>query len=153
MTSGLTTVIATPALSGETPTKETRETAETHVEKLLKRLWVRIGETLKRLRSISAGRWRLLWVSGGRKWVLGSSEAVNVACFAIFDPSTNSAVSRQPESTEKIYMGLYGPPPSIYHAPMTKYTKVSLRWLNWTGFYSVDRGGRLRFHRSIILRG
>jgi hypothetical protein len=48
MTSGLTTATATLALSGETPTKETPETAETHVEKHLKRLWVMIGETLKR---------------------------------------------------------------------------------------------------------
>ena len=38
MTSGLTTVTATSALSRETPTKETPETAETHVEKRLKRL-------------------------------------------------------------------------------------------------------------------
>jgi hypothetical protein len=36
------------------PTKEPHETPETHVEKRLKRLWVRIGETLKRLRSIFA---------------------------------------------------------------------------------------------------
>ena len=33
MTSGLTTVTATSALSRETPTKETPETAEMHVEK------------------------------------------------------------------------------------------------------------------------
>jgi hypothetical protein len=52
---------------------------ETHVEKCLKRLWVRIGEILKRLRSTSAGRWRLVWVSGGWKWVLGSSKATNMA--------------------------------------------------------------------------
>ena len=77
--------------------KETPETAETHVEKRLKRLWVRIGETSKRLRSISAGRWWLVWVSGGRKWVLGSSKATNVACLAVFDPDTNSALSRQLE--------------------------------------------------------
>ena len=94
MTSGLTTVTATSALSRETPTKETPETAETHVEKRLKRLWVRTGETMKRLRSTSAGRWWLVWVSGGRKWVLGSSKAVNVACLAVFDPSTNSALSQ-----------------------------------------------------------
>ena len=96
MTLGLTTVTATSALSRETPTKETPETAETHIEKRLKRLWVRTGETLKRPRSTSTGRWWLVWVSGGRKWVLGSSKAVNVACLAVFDPSTNSAVSRQP---------------------------------------------------------
>jgi hypothetical protein len=35
---GLTTATATSALSRETPTKETPETAETHVEKRLKRL-------------------------------------------------------------------------------------------------------------------
>ena len=94
MTSGLTTAIGTSALSRETPTKATPETAETHIEKRLKRLWVRIGETLKRLRSTSAGRWWLVWVSGGRKWVLGSSKAVKVACLAVFDPSTNSALSQ-----------------------------------------------------------
>ena len=42
----------------------------------------------------SAGRWWLVWVSGGRKWVPGSSKAVNVACLAVFDPSTNSALSQ-----------------------------------------------------------
>jgi hypothetical protein len=88
MTSDLTTAIATSALSRETPTKETPETAETHVEKLLKTLWVRIGETLKRLRSTGAGRWWLVWVSGGRKWVLRSSKVVNVACLTVFDLST-----------------------------------------------------------------
>ena len=64
---------------------------------------------MKRLRSTSAGRWWLVWVSGGRKWVLGSSKAVNAACLAVFDPSTNSALSRQPESAKKFHMGLYGP--------------------------------------------
>ena len=58
---------------------------------------VSIGETLKRLRSTNAGRWWLVWVSGGRKWVLGSSKATNVACLAGFDPDTNSAPSRQLE--------------------------------------------------------
>jgi hypothetical protein len=111
MTSGLTTVTATSALSRETPTTETPETAETHVENYLKRLWVRIGETLKRLRSTSAGRWWLLWVSGGRKWVLGSSKAVNAACLAVFGPYTNIALSRQPECAQKNYMWLYDPPP------------------------------------------
>jgi hypothetical protein len=38
---------------------------------------------MKRLRSTSAGRWWLVWVSGGRKWVLGSSKAVNTACLAV----------------------------------------------------------------------
>jgi hypothetical protein len=49
MTSGLTTAAATTALNLETPTKETPKTADMHVEKRLKRLWVRIGDTLKRL--------------------------------------------------------------------------------------------------------
>jgi hypothetical protein len=113
MTSGLTTVTAMSAPSRETPTKETPETAETHIKKRLKRLWVRIGETLKRLRSTNAGRWWLVWVSGGRKWVLGSSKAINAACLAVFDPSTNCALSRQPESAEKFHMGVYDPPPLI----------------------------------------
>ena len=88
---------------------ETPETIETHVEKRLKRLWVRIGETLKRRRSTNAGRWWLVWVSGGRKWVMGSSKAVNTACLAVFDPSTNIALSRQPESVRKFHMGVYDP--------------------------------------------
>jgi hypothetical protein len=81
-----------------------------YVEKRIKLLWVRIGENLKRLRSISAGRWWPAWVSGGRKWVLlGSSEAVNAACLTIFDPtSTISALSRQPESVKKFICGYLG---------------------------------------------
>jgi hypothetical protein len=97
MTSGLTTTTTTSALSRETHTKETRDSVETHVEKHLKRLWVSIRDTLKRLRSTIAGWWWLVWVSGGRKWVLGSSKAANVACSAVFDPGTNSALSRQLE--------------------------------------------------------
>ena len=111
MTSGLTTMTATSALSRETPTKETPETAETHVEKRLKRLRNALGTPEKRLRSTSAGRWWLVWVSGGREWVLGSSKAVNAACLAVFDPSTNSALSRQPESAKKSHMRVYGPLP------------------------------------------
>jgi hypothetical protein len=105
MTSGLTTAIATSALSGETPTKETPKTAEMYIEKRLKRLWVRIEEAMKRLRSTSAGRWWLVWVSGGRKWVMGLSKAVNAACLAVFDPSTNSALSRHPECAKTIICG------------------------------------------------
>jgi hypothetical protein len=107
---GLTTATATSALSRETPTKETPETTATHVEKRLKRLWVRIVETLKRLKSANAGRWWLVWFSGGRKWVLWSSKAVNAAYLAVFGPSTNSALSRQPESVKKLHMRLYDPP-------------------------------------------
>jgi hypothetical protein len=106
-TLGLTTLAATSALSRETPTKETLETAQTHVEKRLKRLWVRTGETLKRLRCTSASRWWLVWVSGVRKWVLGSSEAVDATCLAVFDLSTNIALSRQPESAKKKYIWGY----------------------------------------------
>jgi hypothetical protein len=87
MTSGLTTVTATSALNRETHTKETPETAETYVEKRLKWLWVRIGENLKRLRLTSVVGWCLVWVSGGRKWVLGSSKAVNATCLAVFGPA------------------------------------------------------------------
>jgi hypothetical protein len=105
MTSGVTTATATSALSRETPTKETPETAEMHVKKRLKRLWVKIGETLKRLRLTNAGLWWLVWVSGGLKWVLGSSKAVDTACLAVFDPSTNIALSRQPESAKKCICG------------------------------------------------
>jgi hypothetical protein len=109
MPSGLTTATATSALSRETPTKETHETAEMHIEKRLKRLCVTPETAMKRLRSTSAGRWWLVWVSGGRERVLGSSKAVNVARLAVFDPSTNIALSRQPESVEKSHMALYGP--------------------------------------------
>jgi hypothetical protein len=99
MTSGLTTATATSALNRGPPTKETLEMPEMHVEKRLKWLWVRIGETLRRPRSTNAGRWWLVWVSG-RKWVLGSSKDTNVACLAAFDLGTDSALSRQPECVE-----------------------------------------------------
>jgi hypothetical protein len=88
MTSGLTSATSTSALSRETSTKETPKTAETHVERRLKRLLVRIGETLKRLRWTSVGRWWLAWVSGARRWVLGSSKAANAACSAVVDADT-----------------------------------------------------------------
>jgi hypothetical protein len=98
------------ALSRGMPTKETPETAETRVEKRLKRLWARIGQTLKRLRSTSAGRWWLVWVSGGRKWVLVSSQAIN---------------ARQPECVKKIRMQLYYPLPlicrKVVHSPQHLY--------------------------------
>jgi hypothetical protein len=77
MTSGLTTATVTLILSRETPTKETSETHKTHVQERLKRLWVMIGENLKRLRWTNVGRWWLAWVSGARRWVLGSSKAAN----------------------------------------------------------------------------
>jgi hypothetical protein len=82
------TTTATSALSRETPTKETPRTAETHIEKRLKRLWVRIRETWKRLSWTTVGRWWLAWFSGARRWVLGSSKAANVACSAVFDADT-----------------------------------------------------------------
>jgi hypothetical protein len=97
MTSGLTTAAATSAPSRETHTEETPETAEMHVEKRLKRLSNAWKTPEKRLRSTSAGRWWLVWVSGGWKWVLGSSKATNVASLAVFDPGTNSALSRHLE--------------------------------------------------------
>jgi hypothetical protein len=67
---------------------------------------------MKWLRSTSAGRWWLVWFSGGRKWVLGSSKAVNAACLAVFDPGTNNARSRQLESDsekKKLDLGPFGP--------------------------------------------
>jgi hypothetical protein len=105
MTSGPTIVTVTSAVSRGTSTEETPETVETHVEKRLKLLWVRIRETLKRLRSTSAGEWWLVRVIGGQKWVVGSSKAVNVACLAVFDPDTNSALSRQPEPVKTLIWG------------------------------------------------
>jgi hypothetical protein len=75
-------------ISREMHTKETPGTAESHLEKRLKRLWVRIGENLKRLRCTSVGRWWLAWVSGARWWVLRSSKAANAACSAVLDVDT-----------------------------------------------------------------
>jgi hypothetical protein len=92
-----------------------------HVEKRLKRLWVRIGETLKRLRSTNAGRWWRVWVSGGRKWVLGSSKAVNYVIMRPVRPYLTPALtalhlgsqapplfsSEDPSPEEWGYIGLY----------------------------------------------
>jgi hypothetical protein len=50
-------------------------------------------------RSISGDENSLRYDLG--EWVLASSKAVNVACLAVFDPSTNNALSRQPESARK----------------------------------------------------
>ena len=99
MTSGLTSATATLALSREMPTKETLGTAETHIEKRLKRLWVRIGETLKRLRWTSVDRWWLAWVSGARGWVLGSSKAAN-ATIATPALSIETPTKETPETAE-----------------------------------------------------
>ncbi len=42
--------------------------------------------------------------------MLGSSKAVNAACLAVFDPSTNSALSRQLGSAKKkTRFGVFGP--------------------------------------------
>ena len=89
MTCGLTTTTATSALSRETPTsKKAPGTPEAHIQKRLKHLLVRIGETLERLRPTSVGQRWLIWVSGARQWVLGLSRTANVACSAIFNPVT-----------------------------------------------------------------
>ena len=90
---------------------------------------------MKRLRSTSAGRWWLVWVSGGREWVLGSSTAVNAACLAVFDPSTNSALSRQPECVKKFHMGVYDPPRLILS---------SLHSMVWSITCPVGDEGRAR---------
>ena len=44
--------------------KRLEERLEKRLEERLKRLWVRIGATMKRLRWTSVGRWWLAWVSG-----------------------------------------------------------------------------------------
>jgi hypothetical protein len=49
-------------------------------------------------------------VGGGWQWVLGWSKAANAACLAAFGPSTDSALSRQPECVKKYHMALYDPP-------------------------------------------
>jgi hypothetical protein len=64
------------------------------------------------MRSTSVGRWWLVWVSGARQRVLESSKAASAACLAVFDLSTNSTLSRQPECLKKklcgpIFMTLY----------------------------------------------
>ena len=96
MASGLTTTTATSALGRETPTctKETPETPEMDLQKRLKQLSMRTRETLKRLRSASVGQWWLMWVSGARQWVLGSSKAANAVCLAVFDPVTFCSLSQ-----------------------------------------------------------
>jgi hypothetical protein len=59
--------------------------------------------------------WWLVWAGDGRQWVLGSSKAVNVACLAVFDPSTNSALSRQPEcAVSPPYVGIWASTLDIY---------------------------------------
>jgi hypothetical protein len=62
-----------------------------------------------------------VWVSGGRKWVLGSSKAVNAACLAVFDLSTNSAVSRQLESAKKSRFG------GVRSSPLEMYVPKQTR--------------------------
>jgi hypothetical protein len=81
--------VSSSALNRGTPTKTT---AETPVENRLKRLWLRIGEAMKRLRWARVGRWWLAWVSGARLWVLGSSKAANVACSVVLDVDTVHAL-------------------------------------------------------------
>ena len=102
---------------------------------------------MKRLRSTSAGRWWLVWVSGGRKWVLGSSKAVNAACLAVFDPSTNSALSRQPESAKKCHMGVYGPPPLNYYRYTRLFKSTSIGIESCTNWFISNflRNKRLAF--------
>ena len=95
MASGLTTTTAASALtSRETYTKETPKTRGTHVQKCLKRLLVRIGETLKWLMSTSVGQWWVVRISGAQQWVMGSSIATNAASLAIFDPVTFCSLSQ-----------------------------------------------------------
>jgi hypothetical protein len=70
-------------------------------------------------------------------WVLGSSKAVDAACLAIFDPSTNSALSRQPESVKKCHMGVYQyremrwfwarPETPTFHAPKSPQGHVAFQ--------------------------
>jgi hypothetical protein len=67
---------------------ETRDMPEIDRQKRLKRLSVGTKETPERLRSPGVGQWWLVWVSGARQWVLGSSKAANVGCLAVFDPVT-----------------------------------------------------------------
>ena len=52
---------------------------------------------MKWLKSTSVGQWWLVWVSGARQWVLGSSKAANAACLAVFDLGTAGALPRQLE--------------------------------------------------------
>ena len=56
--------------------------------------------------SATAHRHRLVWVSGGRKWVLGSSKVVNAACLAVFDVSILALTA--------LYIGNHNPSKMIY---------------------------------------
>jgi hypothetical protein len=105
MTSNLyTTTTATSALSRKTHTKETSETPGAHAQKHLKRLLVRIGETLKLLMSTSVvGQWWLVWVSGAQQWVLGSSKGANAASLAIFDHVSLLAILDAWHGTPMLY--------------------------------------------------
>jgi hypothetical protein len=84
----------------------------------MKRLSVRIEETLKRLRSTSVGPWWLVWVSCAWQWALGSSKAADAACLAVFDPVTFCSWSQM----TKIRLR----PRSIAHRdlPMATYTNL-----------------------------
>jgi hypothetical protein len=73
------------------------------------------------MRSTSAGRWWLVWVSGGRKWVLGSNKATNVACLAVFDPDTNSALYRQLEINIFVLKFSFASERSIFTTKVTVY--------------------------------
>jgi hypothetical protein len=95
MASGLTSATATSALSRERPTKGTPETAETHVEERLNRMLMRMGETLKRLRWTSVGRWWLAWVSSARRWMLGLSKVTNTT-------TATPALSRETPTKETL---------------------------------------------------
>jgi hypothetical protein len=85
------------------PPKETPQTPEMSIRKSMKRLSVTTRETLKRLRSACVGQWWLVWVSGARQWVLGSSKAANahanVVCLAVLAPVTFCSLYQMAEFT------------------------------------------------------
>jgi hypothetical protein len=73
-------------------TKETPETAETHIEKRLKRLLVRIGETRAETAEVDQC-WPVVagigqWCSAVGARVEPSRKAANAACSAVFDANT-----------------------------------------------------------------
>ena len=92
---------------------------------------------MKRLRSTSAGRWWLVWVSGGRKWVLGSSKAVNVACLGVYDPRQQRSISASRNLQNNAFGGIWsgahdlpGPATIIRHRRCLLMVVVSLNLIS-----------------------
>jgi hypothetical protein len=66
-------------------------------------------------------------VGGGWQWVLGWSKAANAACLAAFGPSTDSALSGQPECDKKYHVAIYDPQ-SLICCRNVSFTGSVLTW-------------------------